>query len=231
MRKRRLSVACRLVWVLKTALIWIQRLETESCSFPRECWHVTYVMSRKYAKTDEQMILSGGCTLVIPACDRVQQVLIRAEIISLSSLLCFILNHNSQHRWELGCLALRIRKTNVHYHISRCVVDSVKVRSRSECQCVFLTVPTGGVLCFFFFVRIPNKACRTLNSEITAENQTKLALQWHSPNPVRAGNKQGEQLWLSPNALTASRGVNQWRAGTPVGVSCRGLRVSSESEI
>lgn len=132
----------------KTALIWIQRLKTESCSFPHQCWHT---MSRKYVKPDEQMILGGGCTLGIPACDRLQQVLIRAEIISLSSLLYFILNHNFQHHWELGCLALHIRKTNVHYHISWCVVDSVKVwRGWSEFWCIFLTLPAGGVLCFFF---------------------------------------------------------------------------------
>lgn len=84
-------------------------------------------MSRKYVRPDEQMILGGGCALGIPACDRLQQVLIPAEIISLSSLLYFILNHNSLRRSEFGRLALHVRKTNVHYHISRCAVDSVKV--------------------------------------------------------------------------------------------------------
>lgn len=83
------------------------------------------------------------------------------------------------------------------------------------------------------FVRALNKVCRTLNGEITARRQTQLALKWHFffPKWLKAGNKQVGQLWVSVNAWTPSRGVNQRRAGAPLGASSRGLRLRRASNL
>lgn len=73
---------------------------------------------------------------------------------------------------------------------------------------------------------------RTLNGEITAHRQTQLALKWHFfPKRLKAGNKQVGQLWVSVNVLTPSRGVNQRRAGVPLGASSRGLRLRRASNL
>lgn len=87
--------------------------------------------------------------------------------------------------------------------------------------------------CFgILFVRALDKVCRTLNGEITARRQTQLALQWlFFPKRLKAANKQVGQLWVSVNVLTPPRGVNQRRAGAPLGASSRGLRLCQASNL
>lgn len=110
---------------------------------------------------------------------------------------------------------------------------------------VFLWAPNLNRICFVFPPLCPWWSLalafcswelwikrRILNGEITARRQTQLAFKWHFfPKRLKAGNKQVGQLWVSVNVLTASRGVNQRRAGAPLGASSRGLRLRRASNL
>lgn len=75
------------------------------------------------------------------------------------------------------------------------------------------------------FLRALREVCRSVNGEITARRQT------GTPKRLKAGSKQAGQLWVSVNVLTPSCGVNQRRAGVPLGASSRGLRLRRASNL
>lgn len=127
-----------------------------------------------------------------------------------------------------------------------CVAGFVFFRSFLwEKLTVFLWAPNLNRICFVFPPLCPWWSLalafcswelwikrRTLNGEITARRQTQLAFKWHFfPKRLKAGNKQVGQLWVSVNVLTPSRGVNQRRAGAPLGASSRGLRLRRASNL